>query len=204
MAKIVFDMAAVLFHWQPRQMLRRVLPLWAVDDVRAAHWEEQLFQGWQGDWAPFDRGQIGVAAVIDRIHRRTGLPQADVRVAVSAIPAELKPLPETVALLHRLADAGHQLYFLSNMPRPYVPALLREGFFKRFRGGIWSGHVGLSKPQPEIYALAEQRFGAAPGDLMFLDDSPANVEAARARGWRALVFTEAAAAGAQLREAGWV
>lgn len=204
MTKIVFDMAAVLFHWQPRRMLMRVLPQWAADESRAAHWEAQLFQGWHGDWAAFDRGQIGVNAVIDRIHRRTGMPQADVRVAVSAIPAELKPLPDTVALLHRLADAGHELYYLSNMPRPYVPTLLRQGFFKRFRGGLWSGHVGLSKPQDEIYALAEQRFGAAPEELLFLDDSPANVEAARARGWRALVFTEAAAAEQQLREAGWI
>jgi putative hydrolase of the HAD superfamily len=200
--RIVFDMAAVLFHWQPRQMLMRVLPQWAGDETRAAHWEAELFQGWQGDWADFDRGHIGVNEVVHRIATRSGLPQADVRMAVQAIPLELQPMPDTVALLHRLADAGHELHFLSNMPRPFVPRLDRHAFFQRFASGIWSGHVGLSKPQDEIYALAEERFGAAPEELLFLDDSPANVEAAQARGWQALVFTDAAAAEATLRHTG--
>lgn len=200
--RIVFDMAAVLFHWQPRQMLMRVLPHWASDEARAAHWETELFQGWQGDWADFDRGLIGVNEIVHRISRRTGLPQADVRMAVQAIPLELQPMPDTVTLLHRLADAGHVLHFLSNMPRPFVPMLDRHGFFRRFASGVWSGQVGLSKPQPEIFALAEERFGAAPGELLFLDDSPPNVEAARARGWQALVFTDAAAAEATLRHTG--
>jgi putative hydrolase of the HAD superfamily len=200
--RIVFDMAAVLFHWQPRQMLKRVLPQWAGDEARAAHWEAELFQGWQGDWADFDRGLIGVDAVVHRIATRTGLPQADVRIAVQAIPLELQPLPDTVALLHRLADAGHVLHFLSNMPRPFVPRLDRHAFFKRFASGIWSGHVGLSKPQDAIYALAEERFGAEPAQLLFLDDSPDNVEAALARGWQALVFTDAAAAEDTLRHSG--
>lgn len=200
--RIVFDMAAVLFHWQPRQMLMRVLPQWAGDEARAAHWEAELFQGWQGDWADFDRGLIGVNDVVHRIARRSGLPQADVRMAVQAIPRELQPMPDTVALLHRLADAGHVLHFLSNMPRPFVPVLHRHAFFKRFASGIWSGQVGLSKPQDEIFALAEERFDATPEELMFLDDSRANVEAARARGWQALLFTDAAAAETTLRHSG--
>jgi putative hydrolase of the HAD superfamily len=202
--RIVFDMAAVLFHWQPRQMLMRVLPRWAPDEARAAHWEAELFQGWAGDWADFDRGFIGVDAVVHRISQRSGLPAADVRIAVQAIPRELQPLADTVALLHRLGDAGHRLHFLSNMPRPFVATLARQGFFQRFAGGLWSGEVGLSKPQPEIYALAEARFGAGPEELVFLDDSPPNVAAAQARGWRALVFTDAAAAEAGLRGAGWI
>ncbi len=200
--RIVFDMAAVLFHWQPRRMLMRVLPQWAGDEARAAHWEAELFQGWQGDWAAFDRGLIGVDAVVHRIASRSGLPQADVRIAVHAIPLELQPIPGTVALLNRLADAGHVLHFLSNMPRPFVPMLDRHAFFSRFASGIWSGLVGLSKPQDEIFALAEQRFEAAPEELLFLDDSPANVEAARARGWQALLFTDAVAAEATLRHSG--
>ena len=34
--RIVFDWAGVLFHWQPRQLLRRTLPQHAVDEASAA------------------------------------------------------------------------------------------------------------------------------------------------------------------------
>jgi 2-haloacid dehalogenase len=44
------------------------------------------------------------------------------------------------------------------------------------------------KPEPEIYAILEARAGLAPQALFFTDDSPANVAAARARGWRAHLF----------------
>ena len=38
---------------------------------------------------------------------------------------------------------------------------------------------------------------------MFLDDMAVNVDAARAAGWQALLFVNAAQAEAKLRDAGW-
>jgi putative hydrolase of the HAD superfamily len=45
--------------------------------------------------------------------------------------------------------------------------------------------LGLSKPRPEIYRAFEERTGAAPGEILFFDDMPENVAAARDAGWRA-------------------
>jgi putative hydrolase of the HAD superfamily len=47
--------------------------------------------------------------------------------------------------------------------------------------------VGLKKPDPAIYALAERRLGVEPQDVVFLDDATANVEAAQAAGWQAVL-----------------
>ena len=58
-------------------------------------------------------------------------------------------------------------------------------------------------PEPEIFALSAQRFGVPPSEWVFLDDHLPNVLAARAAGWRALVFTDAAQAERDLRDAGW-
>ena len=201
--KIVFDFAGVLFHWQPAEMLKRELPRRAVDDASATHWTAAIFQGYGGDWADFDRGVVSPEALAGRIAARTGLPVDEVRRVVDAVPAELQPMPGTVALLDRLRRAGRPLYYLSNMPAPYALHLERaHAFVGWFTEGVISGRVGWIKPEPEIFGLAATRFGAAPGELLFIDDVEANVQAARAAGWSALRFDDAAACEVALRRLG--
>lgn len=204
MKKIVFDMAAVLVTWQPRRMLMRELPHRVPDEATAAHWETLIFQAYGGDWGDFDRGTVSVPDLVDRIARRTGLAAADVQQVVDAVPRELQPIEATVALLHRLGDAGHALYYLSNMPAPYADLLeASHSFFSRFTNGVFSGRVHHNKPEPGIYEVAQARFGARPEELVFMDDHAPNVSAAQALGWNALLFTTAAQAEQDLRERGW-
>jgi putative hydrolase of the HAD superfamily len=202
--RIVFDFAGVLFHWQPLELLKRELPTRAVDDGSARLLAESIFQGYGGDWAEFDRGQLEVPELVRRIATRTGLPFGEVQAVVDAVPAELQPQPDTVALLARLHAAGHRMYFLSNMPRPYAEHLEREhAFIGWFADGVISARVRLIKPEPEIFDFAARRFGVPPAQLVFIDDMPANVEAARRAGWNALQFLDAADCEAQLRRRGW-
>lgn len=53
-----------------------------------------------------------------------------------------------------------------------------------------SGHLGHVKPYPEIYATLENDSGIAPESLLFVDDRPENIEAAKQRGWQGHIFTE--------------
>jgi putative hydrolase of the HAD superfamily len=46
--------------------------------------------------------------------------------------------------------------------------------------------------------MAERHFGAQPQELLFLDDHPANVDAALSRDWQAFLFTDAASARREL------
>ena len=201
---IVFDLGAVLLSWRPRQMLMRELPHAVPDEATAAHWEREVFKGFQGEWGEFDRGTVQVPDLVRRIAQRTGFAAADVQTVVDAVPRELQPIPATVALLHRLADAGHVLHYLSNMPAPYADILERNDFFARFDSGVFSGRVHHNKPEPAIFAVAQLRFGAAPEDLVFLDDHGPNVRAAQALGWHAVQFVDAAQAEAAMKSAGWV
>lgn len=202
--RIVFDFVGVLFQWQPRDLLRRLLPEQASDDASAMHWERQIFQGYDGDWAEFDRGLVEPDALAARIAHRTGLAAAVVRTVIDAVPLTLQPVAATVNLLERLRAAGPALYYLSNMPASYADHLERHNpFLAGFADGVISARVQLSKPDPLIFELAARRFGVAPADLVFLDDVAANVAAARAAGWQALLFVNAAQAEAELRAAGW-
>jgi HAD superfamily hydrolase (TIGR01509 family) len=202
---IVFDFAGVLFHWHPPTLLRREIPHLAHDDASAAHWVRQIFQGYDGDWLAFDRGLVEVPELVQTIARRTGLAAADVQRVVDAVPRELQPIGATVDLVRRLRDAGRRLFFLSNMPAPYSDHLEREhDFVGWFRDGVFSARVHEAKPAAAIFRIAAERFGHAPQEMVFLDDVPSNVETARALGWNALLFTDAAQAEADLRARGWL
>jgi len=192
-SRLVFDFAGVLFRWRPLVLLQQVLPQRARDSASAARLAAAIFQGYEGDWADFDRGRVQPDALVQRMAARTGLPAAELRRVVDAVPAELQPQPAVVALLARLRAAGRRLYYLSNMPEVYAQHLERtHEVVGWFDDGVISARVGLVKPEPAIFALAAQRFGAAPAELLFIDDIAANVRAAQAAGWQALQFDDAA------------
>jgi putative hydrolase of the HAD superfamily len=201
--KIVFDFAGVLFHWQPLQMLQREVPHLARDEATAVQVAQQIFQSYGGDWGHFDRGTVSVPDLVRRISQRTGYASADVQRVVEAVPLELQALPASVALVQRLHAAGYTLYFLSNMPAPYATHLQAHNPFLRcFTDGVFSARVHHNKPEPEIYAVSEKRFGGQPQELLFMDDHLPNVHAAQQRGWQAFQFEDAAQAEHELRQRG--
>lgn len=202
---VVFDFAGVVFAWQPLALLQRVLPQHATDEASARHWAQQVFQGYEGDWAEFDRGTVEPAELVQRIARRTGLAPAQARAVVDAVPLDFSPIAGTVALIEQLHRRGHRLCFLSNMPAPYADHLdATNPFLRRFSDGIYSGRVGRIKPERAMFDLAAQRFGRAPGELLFFDDVQANVDAARAAGWQARWFAHPDGAAADLRALGLI
>ena len=93
------------------------------------------------------------------------------------------PIDENVALLRRLKSAGRPVHALSNFATDKF-ALAREqyDFLNAFDVAVISGHVGAVKPEARIYEILFERAGAPPKDLLFIDDSPANVRAAEALG----------------------
>lgn len=206
MKRIVFDLGAVVLRWRPHEVLRRALPHRVAGATDAAHWAAQVFQGYGGDWADYDRGTVAVPELVARIAARTGLAPAEVQAVVDGVPEELRPLPDSVALIERLRAAGHRLHYLSNMPAPCADVLERReaALFAHFDNGVFSSRVQRVKPEPAIYALAAGRFGAAPDELVFLDDHEPNVAAARAAGWQGVHFRDAAQAEAALRAGGWL
>lgn len=200
---VVFDFGGVLFRWHPASFLARVWPHRVADAESGTAVAAEFFQNYSGDWGAFDQGLIDAAAVTERVAARTGWPHAEVEQVVRAVPDELQLLPGTVELIKELKQAGHRLFYLSNMPEPYADYLERHyPLHEWFELGLFSGRVKQSKPGAEIYRLAIERFGVAPARCLFLDDHQANIEAARAAGWQALLFSDAATMRPQLQALG--
>ena len=203
--RVVWDFGGVLFRWDPAALLARTLPLRITAELSAQHWKEQFFLSYRGEWGEFDRGVTTVSEMVPRISRRTGLSEAEVRAVVDAVPDELQPIDDSVRLLGALRERGHRLHYLSNMPAPLVDHLShRHAFLALFDSGIYSSHVKLTKPDPAIFTLAQQRFGGAPADTLFIDDHPENIEAALRHGWQARLFTGPQAMADELRALGLI
>jgi glucose-1-phosphatase len=67
---------------------------------------------------------------------------------------------------------------------------------------IFSSEIRALKPSAAAFAAAEARLGFAGDAVLFIDDAPANVAAARRRGWDAIHFTDHAALVAELTARG--
>lgn len=97
-------------------------------------------------------------------------------------------------------------YFGSLRPR-YQTAFLSNSFDgarreeeERYRFSelsdhiIYSHEVGVSKPNPRIYAITCERLNIQPQEMVFLDDVPRNIAAAREYGIHSVLFQDNAQA----------
>ena len=84
---------------------------------------------------------------------------------------------------------GVPLYALTNFGAEFFAGFRpTKPIFELFEDIVVSGEECVAKPDPRIYEICERRFGRAPHELFFIDDNPANVAAARERGWHAHLF----------------
>ncbi|WP_457186604.1 HAD-IA family hydrolase [Nocardioides sp. P5_E3] len=63
---------------------------------------------------------------------------------------------------------------------------------------VYSHEVGLAKPDPAAYEIVTQRLGIEAGEVLFLDDVEANVVAARALGWHAVLHRDTSSSIAEM------
>lgn len=100
----------------------------------------------------------------------------------------LRAEPGVVELLAELASAGVPLALLSNAPVSFARTAEREPWTRHFRHLVFSGDLGVAKPDPRIFAALAERIGARPEDCVFFDDRRANVEGAVAAGLQGVLW----------------
>ena len=87
------------------------------------------------------------------------------------------------------AAKGVKFVFLSDVSALHLDVCYRKcSFCHAVTDGVFSYEVGARKPDPAMYEMFEQRHGVP--DFYF-DDRPCNIEAARKRGWNAILFSSA-------------
>jgi 2-haloacid dehalogenase len=195
---VVFDLGGVLIDWDPRYLYRRLLPEAEVEPFLA----EVGFAAWnyaQDAGRPWDEAVADLAA--RHPHRRE---------LIAAYPARFLetlsgPIDGTVELLHELHARGTRLLALTNWHHDtfrQARAAPSFAFLDLFDAIVVSGEERVVKPDPRIFRALLDRHDLAPQATVYVDDSPANVEAARRLGLVALRFTDPQRLRADLTAAG--
>lgn len=103
--------------------------------------------------------------------------------------AVLAPNHELIEHLRGLRRHGYRMGLLTNNVLEWAPRWqAMVPMEELFDDVVDSAVVGLRKPDPGIYTLAAERLGAAPAEIVFLDDFESNCVAAREAGWSAVRF----------------
>ena len=152
-------------------------------------------RGWQRYRNLWDGGFISFAELYGRTFADAGVTigaaQLDDLWELDAADWFRTMRTDTLALMRRLKASGKKLGVLSNLSpesyeRLFVPRCAE--YRALLDAEVISGLELLYKPEEPIYRLMERRMGLPPTRLIFLDDTEANVLAARAFGWRAEVY----------------
>jgi 2-haloacid dehalogenase len=183
---VVFDVGRVLFRWQLSALFEKLIAdreelEWFLSHVVTEEWHFE-----------HDRGR----ALADMVPERIALfPQYEAHIRAYAtrfnetVPG---PVEGSHAIVECLASRGVPLFCLTNFGDEFWEAFRpTQPIFDHFEDIIVSGVEKVAKPDPRIYEIAEQRTGREGAALFFTDDNPANIAAAKARGWNAHLFTDA-------------
>jgi len=182
---IVFDVGRVLVHYDPHQGYYELLPS---AEEREAFLRDVCSSAWNAEQ---DRGRSWEDAEAEAIARHP-----EKRELIRAFRKNWHLMvsheyPDSIALLRALIARGNDVTLLTNFAKDtFREAQRRFPALAESRGVTVSGEVQLIKPDPAIYEHHTRTFALTPSATLFIDDSPANVDAARVHGWHAEIFSD--------------
>jgi putative hydrolase of the HAD superfamily len=174
---VVFDLWETLADWPREQSEAHYAALAQGFGVEP----ERFREAWLADRASRETGPL--AASIRSVSTVLALPEVDVD-AVVALRHEytretLRPRRGVVETLEELRRRDYRLGLISACSED-VPVVWPETEFDGLLDAtVFSCAVGLTKPDPRVYALACEQLGVQPGEAVFVGDG-ANDELAGA------------------------
>ncbi len=180
---VLCDIDGVLRHWPAPDELERAHGLAPGAFAAAAFAPARLLPAITGGVSD-EEWRAGVA---EDLARACGS-ERRARAAVAAWSAMLPEVDrEVVALLTRVREVV-PLALVSNATSRLESDLARQGLADLPHCVVNTSRIGVAKPDPRVYRIAAERVGVPMERCLFVDDTAANVEAARAAGMPALHF----------------
>jgi putative hydrolase of the HAD superfamily len=176
---ILFDLGGVLVELPPRP-----IPVGWADHAPPS---EQRLSGWMNSPAvkAFEIGEISAAQFADELVNEMKLSIAPEEIIAYFTFWPKGLFPGTMALIGRILP-HYSLAIFSNTNELHWPRLMTEmeleGCFNHY---FASFKIGMAKPDPAAFRYVVNALSCEPAEILFLDDSQMNVDAARLIGMNA-------------------
>ncbi|MFK8035404.1 MAG: HAD family hydrolase [Hyphomicrobiales bacterium] len=187
MRNIVFDIGNVLISWDERAAFRNDFQDDAAIDQFLA---KVAFYEWNTE---LDRGRSRLEA-IKVIRAKWPEHEALLDQYFDRFPDTIRQkVSGSWEVLADLKASGQRLFGLTNWGAETWPLAkdVHPELNDAFEDVVVSGDEKLIKPDLRIYEVLTARNNLRPEECLFIDDSPKNVEGARAAGWQAIHFVDA-------------
>jgi 2-haloacid dehalogenase len=183
---IIFDLGGVLLDWDPRYLYRKIF---AEIEEMEYFLEEICSPAWN---AQMDVGKTFQEGIDELLPLYPAYPD-QIRIYQTRWPEMLKgEIPDSVAILRELKDAGYRLAALSNWSGETFPQVRDQyEFLGWFDPLVLSGEAGIAKPDPMIFQYLLQKLGRTVSDCLFIDDNLENIAEAGRQGFETILFDSA-------------
>lgn len=179
---VIFDIGNVLIEWQPERFYDAVIGR----ERREAMFDTVDLHGMN---ERVDRGEHFTETVYAQAE---ATPEwgAEIRMWHDRWIEMASPvIAQSVRLMKALQARGVPVFSLTNFGvESYDYAATHYPFLREFDRDFISGHMQVTKPDPDIYAQLEQASGLSGADLIFTDDRAENIAVAASRGWQTHLF----------------
>lgn len=194
---VLWDVGNVIVRWDPRRLYRKIFADpeeldWFLGHVCTMTWHTE-----------HDRGRTFAQGAEELIVRFPGYEDAIRAWRGRWWEMFDGPIPETETAMRALAARRTPQHGLTNMsPEVWPGVQAMSDVFSLLESVVVSGEEQLVKPDPRIFALACERTGLGPSELVFVDDNADNIAAARALGMVTIWFQDPAALRPELERNG--
>lgn len=181
---IIFDVGRVLVDWDYLSYLDRFsFGPKKTAKIAAATFESPF-------WKEFDRGTLSPKELVRNFCTLAPEYEAEIQEVFAHCEDTITLFPYSVDWVRSLKEKGYHLYILSNYSEElFKRTRCKMDFLPYMDGTVFSYSCHLTKPEPEIYQYLLQKFSLTPEHCVFLDDTPANIEAAEKQGIHGIHFT---------------
>ena len=181
---IIFDMGNVLILWDPNKIVSRL----GLNEADSELLLQEVFR--DVEWVSMDHGTMSQEEGWESICRR--LPERLHEAARACVfdwwKPPLDPVPGMAELVREVKELGYHVYLCSNATSTLHRYFDRIPGSECFEGIIVSEDLKLLKPQHEIFERMFETFGLKPEECFFIDDTPLNIDGARAVGMPGALF----------------
>ncbi len=196
---VVFDYGNVIARVDHARFFRRLTgasPEVAGDMVRRFYGQESIGADYESGRLSFGQFHSHLVHAVNEYVQTLPTSQRD-QIKLGPWPEDafldafcdmFEPLETTWRLMHDLKPR-YRIGLLSNTNAVhYEHVISRIPVYPLFDQITMSWQVGCMKPDPRIFADVLQKFGGPPREILYLDDIPRYVAAARDEGFQAIMF----------------